>query len=260
MRVMCFHSAAVREFLLVRSTLIADHLFSFVMEEIMQVFAFEARDVHRIGGVPAGIAPPEVSLRLQEMRGRLCEFSSYGLRGAASLAFRYVWEAQASGTWPVWVSFEGLPYVEDVERAGIDSASLVVVRPRDLRGALRAAEHVMRSGVCGLVVVDVGKTSQISSGSMGRLLKLAQRTQTACLFLRSRQPRAMSLSPLVSLRVEISCDAQAGLLRSMDPTWMPLEASIVRDKRGGLRGGFSYEVSVSPGLSEASSSFSKTMK
>lgn len=188
-------------------------------------------------------------LELASIRGRLCEFSSQGVQGVGSLAARYVWEAQQAGLWPVWVSQAGFPLAEDLQSCGIDLRALPMVRTQGLPQSFRAAERVMRSRVCGLVVVDVGTADYAPPAMMGRIMKLAQRTDTACVLLRTGAQRSnMSLSPLVSLRMKVSQRLEQTDHRSKTQgSHMCIDVQIVRDKKEGRRDGFTVVSAASPG-------------
>lgn len=174
-------------------------------------------------------------LPLDDVKGRLCEFSSVGAQGNASVASRYVWEAQRAGAWPVWISTVGLPYVEDLEAMGIDSQVLPVIAAPDTHRALHAAERVIRSGVCGVVVVDVGNEANVALATMGRLLHLAQRHATACVFLTARVDQHVSLSPLISLRIHCTYERHAVALADDGDAPVTLGIHVVRDKRKGIQ-------------------------
>lgn len=188
-------------------------------------------------------------LVLASLRGRLCEFSSDGVQGVGSLAARYVWEAQQAGCWPVWVSQAGLPFAEDMQACGIDLRALPMIRTQRTAESLRAAERVMRSCVCGIVVIDLGAEEYVPAAMMGRMMKLAQRTNTACVLLstRSRGGNA-SLSPLVSLRVSVT--QHPDIQREMSvghASNMRVRVQIVRDKKERRQDGFSIVSAASPG-------------
>lgn len=196
-------------------------------------FNFEAQ------GFSATFPPSKAEglLNLGALRGRLCEFSSLGVQAVGSLAARYVWEAQQAGAWPVWISKAGVPLAEDLRACGIDILSMPVICTETTAQSLRAAERVMRSAVCGVVVVDLGEEEYVPASMMGRLLKLTQRTGTACVVLTNRKHRAKaSLSPLISLRIETHqeyvCTERA------ETPYLKLHAQIVRDKKTGRRDGF----------------------
>lgn len=200
-------------------------------------------------------APPPRSqsdgepLSLSSIRGRLCEFSAQGVQGVGSLAARYVWEAQQEGLWPVWISQAGLPLAEDLQACGIDLRALPMIRTQATAQSLRAAERVMRSRVCGVVVVDVGSEDYASTAMMGRIMKLAQRTDTACVLLSTGEQRTnASLSPLVSLRVDVNQRLEnAQRLSDAHASHLCLEVQIVRDKKEGRHDSFSVVSAASPG-------------
>src|SRR5690554_56725 len=217
----------------------------------MQMLAFE--DFYSQGNeslrLLEGLQAEEEGLSLSSLQGRLSEFSSIGTQGAGSLALRYLWQAQQEGFWPVWISCVGLPFVEDLASSGVDTESLPLVRTEEIGQCLRAAERVLRSEVCGLVVVDVGDAQAAPSAMAARLLKLSQLSESACLFLSARsRSGSPSLSPLVSLRLEVSYEAGGAAHALPDMRSLSLDAKFVRDKRDGRRDGFSVRTMVTPGF------------
>lgn len=209
------------------------------MEALMQLLRLEDFYVEE-GELSATLPPSKAGemLSFAQLKGRLCEFSSVGVQGVGSVAARYVWEAQQAGWWPVWISRAGVPLAEDLQACGIDLRALPVVRTQTVAQALRAAERVMRSEVCGTVVIDVGYTSYVPAPMMGRLLKLAQRTDTACLVLSNRKhPAHNSCSPLVSLRMNVHQERiQDTEIMGHLSSHMAVHAEVVRDKKNGRRG------------------------
>jgi|GEM_PF-4633390 len=188
----------------------------------------------------------EELLNFRMLQGRLCEFSSFGVQAVGSLAARYVWEAQQAGAWPVWISKAGIPLAEDLQACGIDLRALPVICTETTAQSLHAAERVMRSSVCGVVVIDLGDEAYVPAAMMGRMLKLAQRTETACLVLSNRKHRPQaSLSPLVSLRIEAH---QTPVYTKMERPYLALHAQIVRDKKTGRNDGFEMKYRPNAGM------------
>src|SRR5207245_477963 len=66
----------------------------------------------------------------------------------------------------------------------------------------RAADALVRSGAFGLVVMDLAEGSVLPIPLQARLVKLAQRHETALVCLTRSGPGHGSLGPLVSLRAE----------------------------------------------------------
>lgn len=176
--------------------------------------------------------------------GRLSEFSARGALGVGSLAAHYVWEAQMAKKWPVWISCAGLPYAEDLQANGIDLQALVVVRTTTLGECLYAAEQVIRTAVCGTVVVDVGNAIEAPTPMMARLLQHARRTDTACIFLTGESVRLSSLSALISYRLNVQ---QWHDEQHDEHTQMVIEASVVRDKKTGRQYSFVEHYQTVPG-------------
>lgn len=203
------------------------------------------------GSFPATLSPSkaEAPLVLNDLKGRLCEFSAWGVQAVGSLAARYVWEAQQEGAWPVWISKAGVPLAEDLHACGIDLRALPVICVQTPAEGFRAAERVMRSEACGVVILDMGEESYMPAAMMGRMLKLAQRTSTACIVLTNRrQPAQASLSPLVSLRV----DAEQRIVRpgqedEISVPYTQIDARIVRDKTTGRKDAFQLRYATCAG-------------
>lgn len=216
----------------------------------MQLLRLE--DFYVEEGPSARKLPPSKAgemLPFAQLKGRLCEFSSIGTQGVASLAARYVWEAQQAGWWPVWVSRAGLPLAEDLQACGVDLRALPMVRTQTVPQALRAAERVMRSALCGVVVIDLGRTAYVPAAMMGRMLKLAQRTDTACLVLSNRNQRAdTSCSPLVSLRMNVAQErVQHAEITGVLSSRMEVHSEVVRDKTSGRRDRFTLHYAACAG-------------
>lgn len=165
----------------------------------------------------ASILPDLPGWRLSDLAGRLVELS--GQRAAAHLtaAFGLVLEAQLCGDRAAWVTFEQSAFFPpDVAAGGVDLESLPVVRIGHALAAGRAAEHLVRSGGFGLVVVDLssdlsrdGKRARPESSSgalpmplLTRLLGLARAHHVAVLMLTRKSPDAASLNSLISLHAD----------------------------------------------------------
>ncbi|MEE8105933.1 MAG: recombinase A [Planctomycetota bacterium] len=191
-------------------------------------------------------APSEWSL--SGLAGRLVELSGSENSSALTAAFGLVRQAQLLGEPVAWIT----PHTEsffppDVANGGVDLTALAVVRifsaqrltpleprsrtrdsrtggPRAYERAMaRAADQLVRSGGFGLLVLDLGSL-QIAMGMLSRLLGLAQKHNTALLFLTDKPDRAPSLGSLVSLR------AQA-VRRRTGPDEFTCELQVLKDKR-----------------------------
>lgn len=208
-------------------------------------FYFEA------ASFPATLPPSkaEVPLVLNDLKGRLCEFSAWGVQAVGSLAARYVWEAQLAGEWPVWISKAGVPLAEDLHACGVDLRALPVICVQTASEGFRAAERVMRSEACGVVILDLGEEAYMPASMMGRMLKLAQRTSTACIVLTNRKhPARASLSPLVSLRVDVEQRIERPAIHDeISVPYTQIDARIVRDKKTGRKDAFQLRYAACAG-------------
>ncbi len=152
-------------------------------------------------GLPA--AATAGGWRLDALAGRLVEVSGGPAGAALTLTFRIVLEAQTRGEPVAWVAGRGSTFFPpDAAALGVDLAALAVVRADGALRALRAADHLVRSGGFGLVALDLGTRSRMPVPIQSRLAGLARKHHTALLCLTERSSELPSLGPLVSLRVE----------------------------------------------------------
>ncbi|NUN15394.1 MAG: recombinase A [Myxococcales bacterium] len=164
--------------------------------------------------------------KVQEIAGRMVEIS--GRHGSARLtaAFCLVLDAQMHREPTAWVTLpESTYYPPDAAEFGVDLSALPVIRAPDGSMAVRAAEELVRSGAFGLIVMDLGREKSISMALQTRILGLAQKHDTAVVFLTEKQTEEESLSSLISLR------AEASTLRI--GTGYSLNIHIIKDKRKG---------------------------
>jgi recombination protein RecA len=96
---------------------------------------------------------------------------------------------------------------------GIDLEALPVIQVQGAKQAARAADHLLRSGSFGLLVMDLLQDHDLPIAAQSRLLGLARKHRSALLCL--TQPgqgrrRQNNLGSLVSLRVsgEVHADGQ----------------------------------------------------
>jgi hypothetical protein len=113
-----------------------------------------------------------------------------------------------------------------VAEAGVDLETLMVVRAADACAAARSADQLVRSGVLGLVVLDLHVSrgdTRVPPALLTRLLGLAQKHHTAVLLLTDTPAALPSISSLVSLRAE----AQRSF---RDGAW-EVRVGVIKDKR-----------------------------
>lgn len=169
--------------------------------------------VGRLAKVRAGWAQPGVvgaaAWQLSELSGRLTELCGAGATASLTLAARLVLAAQQASEPVAWLTtVASCPYPPDLAAHGLDLAALPVVRLPDAAAIGRAADQLARSGAFGLLILDLGDTGRLPEAQVTRLLGLAQRHGTALVCLTDHAGRAPSLSPLVSLRGEVSWTRQ----------------------------------------------------
>jgi recombination protein RecA len=168
---------------------------------------------------------------IRELSGRLVELSGGADAASLTAAFGLVLETQLAGDRAAWVSLPGSSFFPpDVADGGIDLTVLPVVRARDARTAGRAADHLLRSGGFGLVVIDLasGEAAHalIPVPLLTRLLGLARAHEAAVVILTKKSHDAPSLHSLISLRAETARSASA-------PGRYEVRVRALKDKRGG---------------------------
>lgn len=143
------------------------------------------------------------SWRVEDLYGRLVEISG-GRDGAQlTVAFGLVRLAQAREEPVAIVQTRGRTfYPPDVADSGIDLEALVVTRVPTVGDVPRAAEHFVRSGAFGLVVLELGANPNVPMPLLTRLSGLAKKHECAVVFLTEKRPEHPSLGSLISLRGE----------------------------------------------------------
>lgn len=182
-----------------------------------------------VRGVRRGMAPPEAptAWQLSAFYGRLAEVSGSHAYAALTLVFRLALEAQKRGEPVAWISRKGSTFFPpDAADAGIDLRALAVVQVPDTRRAARVADHLLRSGAFGMVVLDIGTDVHLPVAAQVRLSGLAKKHGSALLCITEKDSDRPSLGSLVSLRAEAFRKQQVG-------EGYHCEARILKDKRRG---------------------------
>ena len=129
-------------------------------------------------GLRRGLDAPDVPFAwgLSALCGRLAEISGSHACASLTLVFRLVLEAQRQGEPVAWISRkESVFFPPDVADSGVDLETLAVVWVGAMRLAARAADHLVRSGAFGLVVLDVGANDRMAPPMQSRLAGLAKK-------------------------------------------------------------------------------------
>ena len=140
---------------------------------------------------------------LATLSGRLVELSSSAAAAGLTLAFSLVLDAQFNNEPVAWLTpRERSFFPPDAAASGVDLEALVVIRTDTGEQLPRAAEHLLRSGAFGLVVLDLSDHAHISIPMQMRLVGLAQKHDAVVLCITRKRADAPSLGSLVSLRAE----------------------------------------------------------
>ena len=181
---------------------------------------------------PIDKAPAE--LCLETFSGRFTEISGASAGAALTLAFRLVFEAQEMGEPTAWItSRKSTFYPPDAANSGIDIAAVVVIKCPDNVAAARNAEHLLRSGAFGVVVIDLGAEAELMQHAQSRLAGQARQHHTALICITEKEIIESSLGSLVSLRIhserlpqkghQILCRANVLKDKRLGPGWSHVE-------------------------------------
>ena len=197
----------------------APAMFPAVLEEE----TLAARGVRR--GVPSAASP--AVWQLSSLAGRLTEISGHHATAGLTLVFRLVFEAQKQGEPVALIHRVGSVFFPpDEAEVGVDLEALAVIRVDGTLHAARAADHLLRSGGFGLVVLDLGPSPHFSLPVQVRLSGLAKKHGSALLCLTEKERDRPSLGGLVSLRAEAARSRKVG-------DGYRCEALVLKDKRRG---------------------------
>lgn len=175
---------------------------------------------------PVGI-PTTRKWALETLAGRFSELSTAAAGAVLTVATSLVREAQLRGEPAAWIALGGSTfYPPDVAASGVDLDALPVVRVADIRSAMRAADHLLRSGGFAVVVIDLGGSHSVGMSMQSRLAALAKKHRTALLCLTRKRTEAPSIGSLVSLRGETKVTRTA--FDRFD--W---QVDVIKDKRRG---------------------------
>ena len=114
-------------------------------------------------------------------------------------------EAQLLREPVVWIATRDVVFFPpDMAGNGVDLEALPVVWVPHARGAVRAAEHVLRSNTFGLITLDIPPHSLIEQGRIGKIARLADLHHAAVVFITKHTKKtSFTLGSMVSLRCEI---------------------------------------------------------
>jgi len=168
--------------------------------------------------------PPGGSYSGLELKGRLVHFGGTGSTTCAAILTARM---HAEHLPVAWISATAdTPYPPDLAANGVDLDGMIFVFAEDALRASRAAEHLLRAGTFGLVVIDLEYGAEIPDAVQGRLLRLARRTDATLLCI-TREDDTLHGS-MISLRARIS-------RRPVSGNRYQVRMTVTRDKHGGPR-------------------------
>ena len=149
-----------------------------------------------------GLPPLDAILEGGLPRGRVTELAGTRSAGRTGLACHIAASATNAGETIAWVDPDDALDPEAATTAGVTLAHTLWVRPRDVAGAVGAAEILLGAGGFGLVVLDLGSRSGVAirSTSWMRLARAAERTRSTLLVLAA----ASQTGTCAALRLELT--------------------------------------------------------
>ena len=160
--------------------------------------------------------------------GRLTEFSAGRSSSALSLSTALVREAQQLGEPVAWVARPGGSFFPpDAATCGVDLRALPVIQVHRSIETFKAADHLLRCGSFGLVVLDLPSQVRMPIATQTRLASLAHRHNTAVVCLTEKEIAQSSLGSLVSLRAQIDRKSE------WDGKRFRCRAKVIKDKQNG---------------------------
>ena len=164
---------------------------------------------------------------LATFAGRFAELSSNSAGASLTLAFRLVLEVQKQGEPVAWItSRKSTFYPPDAVDFGIDISAVPVIWSLDNITMAKAAEHLLRSGAFGLIVLDFGADAHLPQHAQSRLTGQARQHQTALICITEKEMHQPSLGSLISLRTHTERMPQ-------NSHRFYCQANVLKDKRCG---------------------------
>ena len=181
--------------------------------------------VRRASSIQASSSAQLPSWSLPKLSGRLTEISGCS---SLSLTVALVFQAQQKGEPTAWITCRNSTFFPpDVFDRGVDLQALPVIRVENASATARAANHLIRSGAFGLLILDLGTAVKVPMPLQSRLVGLAQKHDTAVVCITHKSDQASSLSSLISLRIRTWRD-------KIGEDQFSCGITVIKDKQCGL--------------------------
>ncbi len=140
--------------------------------------------------------------------GRLTEIFGDFSSGKTTLAYGLLAACTSRGDVGAYIDPEASFFAPAAESAGIDLERLLIVRPRQAAALRRAADAVVRSGACAVVILDGLGGNTLQTHHCARLVAQAEKNGITLVALSRGDSQA--LASFASLRVR---------MRGLEPLW-----------------------------------------
>ena len=137
--------------------------------------------------------------------GRITELVCVPASPYLTVMCNLIREAQLLREPLVWIAPRDVIFFPpDIAANGVDLGALPIVWVPHARAAVRVAEHLLRSGTFGLLVLDLPPHSLIEQGRIGKMARLADLHNSAVVCItKHTKTTAFTLGSMVSLRCEV---------------------------------------------------------
>lgn len=144
-------------------------------------------------------------LPISNFTGRLTEWTSTIPYIYLTPLCSIIRTAQMAREPTVWISCCDFTFFPpDVAAHGISLENLPLIKVHTVKHAVRASEHLLRSGAFGLIIIDLPVHIFIEQGKLGKLARLADLHQTAVIISTKQEGKySTTLGSMISLRLEI---------------------------------------------------------
>lgn len=182
--------------------------------------------------LPSGLAALDTVLDGGWPRGRVSEIVGGRSSGKTSVVLAGLAAATRRGEVVACIDVADALHPDSLQRAGVDLARLLWVRPPASVEAVRCAELILQAGGFAVVVVDFGDDvpHRLRGHTWPRLARATEQAHAACLVLAPRQLEGSGSALALALRARRAL-WQPGLWSLLDG--LDVEAQVARNRLGG---------------------------
>jgi RecA/RadA recombinase len=182
--------------------------------------------------LPSGLSALDVVLDGGWPRGRVSEIVGGRSSGKTSIVLASLAAATRRGEVVACIDVADALHPDSLQRAGVDLARLLWVRPPASAEAVRCAELILQAGGFGVVVLDFGDElpHRLRGHTWPRLARATEQARASCLVVAPRQLEGSGSALGLALRTRRVL-WQPGIWSLLDG--LDVDAQVVRNRLGG---------------------------